>query len=53
MKDGAKPKLCAGELRRDSRKRNRLKREKAIDLLANVKGMGVILHGLRPVPINR
>jgi hypothetical protein len=25
-----KPKLCAGELRRDSRKRNRLKREKAI-----------------------
>jgi hypothetical protein len=25
----------------------------AIKLLANVKGMGVILHGLRPVPINR
>jgi hypothetical protein len=25
----------------------------AIELLANVKGMGVILHGLRPVPINR
>jgi hypothetical protein len=25
----------------------------AIDLLANVKGMGIILHGLRPVPINR
>jgi hypothetical protein len=24
-----------------------------IDLLANVKGMGVILHGLCPVPINR
>jgi hypothetical protein len=24
-----------------------------IKLLANVKGMGVILHGLRPVPINR
>jgi hypothetical protein len=24
-----------------------------IELLANVKGMGVILHGLRPVPINR
>jgi hypothetical protein len=25
----------------------------AIELLANVKGMGVILLGLRPVPINR
>jgi hypothetical protein len=24
-----------------------------IELLANVKGVGVILHGLRPVPINR
>ena len=24
-----------------------------IKSLANVKGMGVILHGLRPVPINR
>ena len=24
-----------------------------IELLANVKGMGVILHGLRPAPINR
>jgi hypothetical protein len=24
-----------------------------IESLANVKGMGVILHGLRPVPINR
>jgi hypothetical protein len=24
-----------------------------IELLANVKGMGVISHGLRPVPINR
>jgi hypothetical protein len=23
-----------------------------IELLANVKGMSVILHGLRPVPIN-
>jgi hypothetical protein len=60
MKDGVEPKLCAGELRRDSRKRNRLKRKMlfrprwiAIELLANVKGMGVILHGLRPVPINR
>jgi hypothetical protein len=24
-----------------------------IELLANVKGMSVILHGLRPMPINR
>jgi hypothetical protein len=24
-----------------------------IELLANVKGMGVILHELRPMPINR
>jgi hypothetical protein len=24
-----------------------------IELLTNVKGMGVILHGLRPMPINR
>jgi hypothetical protein len=24
-----------------------------IESLANVKGMGVILYGLRPVPINR
>jgi hypothetical protein len=24
-----------------------------IELSADVKGMGVILHGLRPVPINR
>jgi hypothetical protein len=24
-----------------------------IELLANVKSMGVTLHGLRPVPINR
>jgi hypothetical protein len=29
-KDGAEPKLCAGELRHDSRKGNRLKDEKAI-----------------------
>jgi hypothetical protein len=24
-----------------------------IELLANVRGMGVTLHGLRPMPINR
>jgi hypothetical protein len=29
-KDGAESKLCAGELRHDSRKGNRLKDEKAI-----------------------
>jgi hypothetical protein len=29
-KDGAEPKLCAEELRHDSRKGNRLKDEKAI-----------------------
>jgi hypothetical protein len=29
-KDGAEPKLCAGELRHDSRKGNRLKDENAI-----------------------
>jgi hypothetical protein len=29
-KDSAKPKLCAGKLRHDSRKGNRLKDEKAI-----------------------
>jgi hypothetical protein len=36
-------------------KRKRLFRPRwvTIELLANVKGMGVILHGLRPVPINR
>jgi hypothetical protein len=36
-------------------KRKRLSRPRwiTIELLANVKGMRVILHGLRPVPINR
>jgi hypothetical protein len=36
-------------------KRKRLFRPRWITIgsLANVKGMGVILHGLRPVPINR
>jgi hypothetical protein len=36
-------------------KRKRLFRPRwiTIELLANVKGMGVILHGLRPVSINR
>jgi hypothetical protein len=59
-KVGAEPKLCAGDLRRDGRKGNQLKREKAIQtsmdyyrVITNVKGMSVILHGLRPMPINR
>jgi hypothetical protein len=36
-------------------KRKRLFRPRWITIgsLANVKGMGVILHGLRPMPINR
>jgi hypothetical protein len=36
-------------------KRKRLFRPRwvIVEPLANVKGMGVILHGLRPVPINR
>jgi hypothetical protein len=36
-------------------KRKRLFRPRwvTIEPLANVKGMCVILHGLRPVPINR
>jgi hypothetical protein len=36
-------------------KRKRLFRTQwvTIESLANVKGMGVILHGLRPVSINR
>jgi hypothetical protein len=36
-------------------KRKRLFRPRwtTVGSLANVKGMGVILHGLRPVPINR
>jgi hypothetical protein len=36
-------------------KRKRLFRPRWVTIvsLANVKGMSVILHGLRPVPINR
>jgi hypothetical protein len=36
-------------------KRKRLFRPRwvTIESLANVKGMGVILHGLHPVPISR
>jgi hypothetical protein len=60
-KDETEPKLCARELRHDDRKketdlkRKRLSRPRwiTIELLANAKGLDVILHGLRPVPINR
>jgi hypothetical protein len=36
-------------------KRKRLFRPRwiSIESLANVKGMSIILHGLRPMPINR
>jgi hypothetical protein len=60
MKVGVEPKLCVEELRSNGRKGNRLKDENQIkprkiiiELLINVKGINVILHGLRPVPINR
>jgi hypothetical protein len=60
-KDGTEPKLCTRELRHDDREKEtdlkgkRLFRPRwiTIELLANEKGMSVILHGLRPVPINR
>jgi hypothetical protein len=54
------PKPRAWELGHSSGKRNRLKGEKAIwtprdcsKVNKNVKGMNVISHRLRPVPINR
>jgi hypothetical protein len=60
-KDGTETKLCARELRHDGRKeetdlkRKRLSRPRysTIELLSKAKGLDVILHGLRPVPINR
>ena len=60
-KDGIEPKMCARELRHDGRKeetdlkRKRLSRPRqiTIELLSNAKGLDVILHELRPVPINR
>jgi hypothetical protein len=48
----AVPKLRVRVLRLNGRKRNRLKREKGYLVLGG-KGMNVILHRLRPVPINR
>jgi hypothetical protein len=60
-KDKMITKLYAEKLRHDSRKRGtdlKMKsqirpRRITIELLINVKGINVILHGLRPVPINR
>jgi hypothetical protein len=60
-KDGAEPKLCARELRHDGRKeetdlkRKRLSRPRqiTIELMSKAKGLDIVLHGLRPVPINR
>jgi hypothetical protein len=56
----AAPKLRARELRLSGRKRNRLKGERLssprwiiLKSIVNIKGMNVILHRLRPVPINR
>ena len=54
------PKLRARELRLNSGKRNRLKgkmlsspRRYVYISIVNIKGMNVISHRLRPVPINR
>jgi hypothetical protein len=59
-KDKTITKLCAEELRHNGGKGTDLKmksqirpRRITIELLINVKGINVILHGLRPVPINR
>jgi hypothetical protein len=60
-KDKVITKLCAGKASTWQQKRGtdlKMKRQIrprriTIELLANVKGMGVILHGLRPMPINR
>jgi hypothetical protein len=54
------PKLRAMKLRINGRKRNRLKGERlssprwiVIKSIVNINGMNVILHRLRPMPINR
>jgi hypothetical protein len=60
-KDKMTTKLCVEKLRHDSRKggidlkmKSQIRpRRITIELLRNVKGINVILHGLRPVPINR
>jgi hypothetical protein len=60
MKVGAEPKLCVEELRNSGGKGNRLKDEKPDwtsknyhRVIDKCEGINVILHGLRPVPINR
>jgi hypothetical protein len=59
-KDGVAPKLRARELRLNSEKRNRLKGKRlssphrfVYKSIVNIKGMNVIFHRLRLVPINR
>jgi hypothetical protein len=60
-KDKEITKLCAGKASAWQQKRGtdlKMKRQIrprriTIELLTNVKGMSVILHGLRPVLINR
>ena len=59
-KVGTEPKLCAGSFGMIAEKETDLKGKRlfrprwiTIESLANVKGMGVILHGLHLVPINR
>jgi hypothetical protein len=60
MKAGVAPKLRARELRLNSGKMNRLKGERLSSphgvvhkSIVNIKGMNVISHRLRSVPINR
>jgi hypothetical protein len=59
-KDDAASKLRTRELRLSGRKRNRLKGERpssphqiVLTSIVNIKGVIVISHILRPVPINR
>jgi hypothetical protein len=56
----AAPKLRARELRLSGGKRNRLKGKRlfsprwiVLKSIVDIKGINVILHRLRPVPINR
>jgi hypothetical protein len=59
-KVGVAPKLRARELRLNSEKGTDLKRKRlssphrfVYKLIVNIKGMNVISHRLRPMPINR
>jgi hypothetical protein len=60
MKVGVAPKLREGELRLNGEKGTDLKGKRlssphriVYKLIINIKGMNVISHRLRPVPINR